>query len=320
MGLCISREPSPSFERALVASSPVLLSYFTTLEARTLRCTSRLFLEIVTEYDWEDDKSVIRGSLVLWRRCFPCARAANVGDRRDVDDTALIYLKGRQPLKKLRIAMENLGMQNAITNKAFHSLVGIHTLNMRNCRQHTITDAAFLSLVGIHTLNMSGCSQRTITNKAFLSLVGIHTLNMSECWQFTDISFLSLVGIHTLDMSWCFAITDKAFCSLVGIHTLTMIGCGKITDAAFLSLAGIHALNMGICNAITDNAFLSLAGIHTLRINRCAHLRGVTLHRLQGLKHIDVRGSSPWVQRAAREQLMGVDVVDDGFIFYSENV
>ena len=80
---------------------------------------------------------------------------------------------------------------------AFSHLVGIHTLNMSDCRQ--FTDVAFSHLAGIHTLDMSGCRQSGITDVAFSHLAGIHTLDMSWCNQssITDVAFSHLAGIHT---------------------------------------------------------------------------------------------------------------------------
>jgi hypothetical protein len=47
-------------------------------------------------------------------------------------------------------------------------------LNMRGCTQAGITDAAFASLRGIHTLQMVDCTQAGITDAAFAHLSTRH--------------------------------------------------------------------------------------------------------------------------------------------------
>ena len=211
---------------ALLGSA--VLSYLWQDEAPQLCRASKACKGAVAEHAWEDfdtewpyERSRIRGSLSVWRRCFPKARTANIQETRGVTDADFVHLKG------------------------------VHKLNMSDCRQDSITDAAFVLLAGIHTLNMSWCRQDTITDAAFVHLAGIHTLDMSRCDQdtITDAAFVHLAGIHTLNMSWCFqdTITDAAFVHLVGIHTLNMTWCKQrtITDAAFVHLAGIHTLIVG---------------------------------------------------------------------------
>ena len=55
-----------------------LLPMFTTEEATVLRQLCREFKETVAEFPWEDEKTVIKGSVASWRACFPRARCANV--------------------------------------------------------------------------------------------------------------------------------------------------------------------------------------------------------------------------------------------------
>ena len=102
-----------------------------------------------------DAKSIIKGSVKAWRAAFPCARAVNVSDRRDIVDEDFVHIRGD---KRVRL----------------------HTLNMSNCQceevTSLITDAAFENLRGIHTLDMSYCYQRTITDAAIAQLHGIHTI------------------------------------------------------------------------------------------------------------------------------------------------
>ena len=137
--------------------SAVILPYFTMAEATALRLVCREFLEAVRDYQWEDSKTVIKGSIGAWRGSFPRARCANVrkeawvpGCRRaPVVDADLVHF------------------------------VGLRVLNMSYCTQ--LTDAAFVHLRGIDTLVMEGCSQATITGDAFEHLAGAQALGMWGC-------------------------------------------------------------------------------------------------------------------------------------------
>ena len=57
----------------------VLFPFFSTRDARRLRLVCRELKQAVADFPWEDMSTVIRGSIALWRACFPHARGANVG-------------------------------------------------------------------------------------------------------------------------------------------------------------------------------------------------------------------------------------------------
>ena len=63
--------------------SGALLPMFDTKEATVLRLLCREFKETVAQFPWEDDETVIRGSVAAWRACFPKARWANVTEDED---------------------------------------------------------------------------------------------------------------------------------------------------------------------------------------------------------------------------------------------
>jgi hypothetical protein len=190
---------------------------FTTKEATTLRQLCREFKSTVAGFPWEDERTVIKGSVAAWRACFSMARWANVeqygrGRRTPVVDADFVHFVG---LRRL-----DMSQCTSITDAAFTHLKGIHTLKMYRCFQPTVTDAAFVHLKGIHTLDMYGCRQSTITDAAFAHLKGIHSLSMAYCYQdtITDAAFAHLKGIHTLEMSFCdqATITDGRLCATQG--------------------------------------------------------------------------------------------------------
>ena len=53
-------------------------------EARGLRLVSRELLGAVATFPWRDLKTVITGSVALWRSCFPRAVAENLRKRSDL--------------------------------------------------------------------------------------------------------------------------------------------------------------------------------------------------------------------------------------------
>jgi hypothetical protein len=161
----------------------VLLRFFNTREACTLRLVCREFVEAVRVQQWEDRDTVITGSVAAWRACFSRARCANVrifdhhygGRATSVVDADFIHLEGLREL--------NMAGCEAVTDAAFVHLHGIHTLDMFNCDQPTITDAAFAHLAGIQRLSIYGCKQATLTDAAFVHLRGIQVLNLCNCKQ-----------------------------------------------------------------------------------------------------------------------------------------
>ena len=83
-----------------------LLPLFDTAEARVLRQLCKEFKETVADFPWEDDKTVILGSVAAWRACFPRARWANVrgyygeGRRTPVVDADFVHFVGLHPERR----------------------------------------------------------------------------------------------------------------------------------------------------------------------------------------------------------------------------
>ena len=134
----------------------VLLPLFTTAEACALRLVCREFLAAVSEHPWEDRETVIQGSIAAWRACFPHARCANV---QEVD---IIGCGSTRP------------WHARVVDADFVHFEGLRELYMAHWLD--VTDAAFVSLRGIHTLDMCFCYQSTITDAAFAHLAGIQRL------------------------------------------------------------------------------------------------------------------------------------------------
>ena len=76
-----------------------LLPMFDTVEATVLRQLCKEFKSTVADFPWDDDKTVIRGSVAAWRACFAKARCANVdecgnGRRTPVVDADFVHFVG----------------------------------------------------------------------------------------------------------------------------------------------------------------------------------------------------------------------------------
>jgi hypothetical protein len=281
----------------------VLLRFFDTREACTLRLVCREFTEAVRVQQWEDRTTVIQGSLAAWRACFPRARCASVrkgewneGFRRaPLKDADFAHFQGLREL--------DMTDCEAVSAAAFVHLRGIHTLDMSGCLG--VTDAAFVHLRGIHTLKMGYCTE--ITDAALVHLRGIHTLVMIGCSRVTDAGFAHLAGIQRLCMAACrqAALSDAAFVHLRGIKVLRVNTCTQLTDAAFAHLRGIHTLLMAGCTqlGLSDAAFAPLAGgIHTLVMSNCSQptISGASLALLTGVRRLAMAGCAPEAVAAAQ--------------------
>ena len=148
-----------------------LLPMFDTKEATTLRQLCTEFKTTVADFPWEDEETVIKGSVASWRACFPRARWANVSQWHEVRRTPLV-------------------------DADFVHFVGLKRLNTSHCT--SITDAAFVHLKGIHSLDLFGCYQ--LTSVVFTHLKGVKRLNIGWCQQL-NLTDDSLKGIEWLEMS-----------------------------------------------------------------------------------------------------------------------
>jgi hypothetical protein len=218
-----------------------ILQYFDMGEANVLRLVCPEMVEAVKEFPWMDPKTRIKGSVKVWRKIFPYARAVNVSERNDIVDADFVHIRGDA---RVRLHTVDMRCCNRVTDAAFVHLRGIHTLSMRFCNK--VTDAAFVNLRGIHSLYMSYCDQLTITDAAFVHLRGIQILFMVCCTQTT--------------------ITDAAFVNLRGIHTLYIGGCTQatITAAALVQLRGVRVLNTARCSPAIKAAAAAILALPAL--------------------------------------------------------
>jgi hypothetical protein len=88
-----------------------------------LRQLCREFKDTVADFPWEDEKTVIKGSVAAWRACFPRARWANVsqgyhgGRRTPVVDADFVHFVG---LRRLDMSIAGVSQTPPLcTSRAF---------------------------------------------------------------------------------------------------------------------------------------------------------------------------------------------------------
>ena len=211
-----------SIDSILSHAKGALLPFFTTRDANSLRLVCHEFLDCCTSHPWEDEVTVVKGSLAKWRVCFPLAKAANVGQwqpyinplgrKLPLKDADFVFFKGIRTL--------NIFWATCISDAAFEFLRGsIHTLKMEGCRQPGITDLAFQHIKGVKILNMSFCYQESITDSAFSNLRGITSLDMEGCNQssITGAAFANLKDLRRLNLRGCRIDQIQAASSALGL-------------------------------------------------------------------------------------------------------
>jgi len=160
-------------EAILGVAGAGVLGFLRQTEARPLCVVSHACRETVADHAWGrehwDFVSLIKGSLVSWRRCFPCATFANMYGRQHTSDADMVHLSGIHTLDMSLCAL--------VTDAGLAHLSGIHTLYMSRCT--LVTDAGLAHLSGIHTLYMDGCA--LVTDAGLAHLTGIRVLYAQDC-------------------------------------------------------------------------------------------------------------------------------------------
>jgi hypothetical protein len=226
-----------------------LLPYFTIEDACLLRLINKEFNEVVTKYPWNDMKTKIKGSIKLWKKCFPYARSANVHNKI-LYDSDFNYFEG----------LEKLDISRSISNE----------------NPIYVTEVGFMKLYKLKLLKMLDC--RTIPEIALKYLINIKELDISWCDQITDNIFRYFSKLDKLVMRWCSqpSITDNAFKNITKIKSLDMTGCNQVTisNNAFIYFMCLTNLDMSGCyqETITVDVFKYIKNINELDISCCDQL------------------------------------------------
>lgn len=252
-----------------------LFPFFSTEEACTLRLINKEFNQLVTKYPWDDINTQVKGSIRLWRICFPNAYSLNVSNRsKPLNDSDCKYFNGIRKLNISRSIFDD--PESNITDNGFEYFTNVISLNMSGCDQIYITNTAFKSLKNLKDLNISWCTQ--FDDIIFNDLKKLKILNISWCEQITDKSFNKFSKLESLTMRWCSqeTITDKAFIYLSNLYYLDICGCNQnaITDSGFLYLNNTKILDISFCdqNTITNNFYKLIHNLIELNINGCIQL------------------------------------------------
>jgi len=102
----------------------VIFSYFNISDAVVLRAVSKSSAKLVTNYPWNDTRTVVQ-NVKLWRECFPLAISANISPY--VIDMELSYLSCCK-----QITDQGLTYCHQITDNGLLSLKGKMLFYIRN--------------------------------------------------------------------------------------------------------------------------------------------------------------------------------------------
>lgn len=205
----------------LVECPSVLLDMFSTPEACQLRLICREFLGAVSAHCWKDSTTVIRGSIPLWRACFPRARCANV--------------RASSPWAP--------GGRRLFTSEAvWASLTGLEELDMS---QQRLPEAAFCVLASLKKLTVRWCCGG-LPEACFPHLAGLVALDVSRCFGFSDAAFSHLASIRVLRASGCKHLTAAAL-RWPNLRQLTELDAldTVLEDQALASMRSLQTLCLG---------------------------------------------------------------------------
>ena len=312
-----------------------IMSYLRQTEALPLRAASRTCRDAVAEHAWDDsdpdchaegdfeELGLIRGSLAAWRRCFPCARAADLSGNATSDE-GMASLRGVERVWLRSCHMTDAGLAHlhaareldvsacmSISDAGLAHLGACRSLSIAFCSQ--ITDAGLAHLGGLHTLSIAGCGEG-LTDAGLAHLTRLTTLDMSYCEHITDAGLAHLRGIHTLNMSWCHnpALTGAGLAHLVQAHTLDLSGSTQVLaehDLAHLPPSVLHLNLSHMGDALTNAALAPLAGVRTLDLRGCRLIDGEGMASLVSVRKLWLEGTLVGEEEVAELRAAGAVVV-----------
>lgn len=275
------------------------LSYFTCEEANNLRLVCREMNQAVTDFNWNENNSIViknQDNFDSWVKCFPNALYVELdyGNLRSDDEffdydlskfnipknmnfiikihiyckEQLNYLitKYKYLIKYLYLVLhaEDSNEYEDFTDNDFRQLAGIKNLDINNFLN--ITNNTLKYIQGVENLDITWCySQDTgigITDDGFKYLRGIQKLKMGDNPQLTNNIFQYLSGIKILDMS-------EVENSSIDHHDDQDPGGSNITDEKFHYIESVEILNITNLNKITGEGFKYLKNLKKLIMNGC---------------------------------------------------
>ena len=295
----------------LTTAGPQILSYLSSTNLSSARGINRGFREAVGSLRVYDTQTVVRGSVELWRRSFPNARAINLTGRV-LTDADFVHLRGLTDIC--------LSETSGFTDAGFANIAGVKKLSLFRCTA-PLTDAALAHITGIEFLNMSYTSfpltdaglahlrgikelimpqssirsQAVFTDAGLAHLVGIRKLDIDgySSATLTDAAFEPLCAkirgeypLRELDIGRCRQFTERVCKSFRKIKKLS-INCLEFTEAALEPLESIHTLDIGLCSRITSLSHLR-GRVKDLNMRFCSRIPGAELVHLRGIESLDL--------------------------------
>lgn len=311
-----------------IAHGELILSYFTTIEAATLRGVCRRFRRVVTTYPW-DDRDTYVFDLRTWALSFPRARYCKIGQSYAVLSKDLSYLRGLRNLQRVDI----VGNNNACFGDwGVHELKGIRHLDLRMCAQVELSDLGLSVLKGIKTLYFTA---RKVTDSGLCHLKGIQDLSVDGDIEITD-SGLGVLAPHLQQLSigsgYYTSITDDPFIKMSALVELSLYGIthAELTDRTLRALTRLTSISICACSraVFTNEGIRALAGVKVITISdmdgvtcddsAIAALAGVErldLSSCQGVSITDVGiAAIAGVRILSLADCSGLQISDEGFM------
>jgi hypothetical protein len=309
----------------------LIMPYFSTIEAATLRGVCRRFHGVVTAYPW-DDRDTYVFDLRTWAISFPHARYCKIGQSYAVLSKDLGYLHGMCHQRNLQ-RIDMVGNNNACFGDwGVHQLKGIRHLDLRMCAEVELSDLGLSNLKGIKTLYFTA---RNVTDSGMYHLKGIQDLSVDGDIEITDRG-LGLLAPHLQQLSigsgYYVSITDAPFVKMSALVELSLYGLthAELTDRTLRALTGLTSLSICACSraVFTGAGIRALAGVKIITIS---NMDGVTcddsaIAALAGVERLDLsscRGVSitdagiaaiAGVRILSLADCRGLQISDEGFM------
>jgi hypothetical protein len=213
----------------------------------------------------------------------------NIGDVRKVNLDSVINItnSGINCLTKVKDLNLRAGY---FTDEVLKSLTGIHTLNLKFCRNITDEGMVYLqNLKNLKVLNLEYCLN--ITDKGISYLGGVESLKL-KCINITDECLKHLGNVIELNLNGCGNITDNGIKHLTKVRRLSLKRVSMITNESLKYLKNVEELNLTMCYEITDEGLKYLENVHTLDLSYCTEITDEGLKSLTKLRSLSLRNTN----------------------------
>lgn len=320
------------------ARVPAILNMLTTIDARSLRVTSKAFLVIVSEHSWADTSTKVSTGISKWRACFPNAAAVSVSLARLPKDFCKLLCGVREILSTHPLDLLSSSFAAA------GDLVNVERLTIASSKDADAVFAALKSGDAQHLRKLRASTESYVTNDTFalfrrlrvLQLV-FHSVSLSSPPSIEGFRHLACLSeLSLLNTGAEIHIDDTMLSALPNLEILYLRGFSvDATGACFSVMHKIRSVNLffsvvhspsflqhlpctvdSVCiyastNIIWQPVILSFGALRRLEISRSADLIPVPAWTaLRGLKVLVVEHAGARViSDEALAQLVSLEVL-----------